>query len=568
MRRIVELRSNFPANSAHAVTRRAQWVSLGIDPADLDRPKVAIVNTSNDLAACFAHLDGLVSVLKDELRALGMLPFEIRTAAPSDFITNAGRGGRYVLPARDLVANDIEVMVEGAQLDAMICLSSCDKTTPAHLMAAGRLNVPAVIVPCGYQRSGLAEGGEADVEEIFLRAAQQALDGKADGSLLELADGAIRGPGVCSGLATANSMHMAAEALGMAVTGSAPVRALSDRMWDGVRRAARAVANLVENDVRPRDIITAASITNAVRTMLAVGGSINTVKHLQAVAVETGLDIDVWEAYRVLGRETPTLCSIRPNGADLIEDLEDAGGAATVLRELLPLLDGDQLTVDGRTLAENAAAARPGDGAVIRGLNDPFSTDPSIVVLRGTLAEHGAVVKRPIPDPGPRRFRGPAKVFHSREEGVAAVAANKIQAGDVAIIRGIGVTGGPAMGMISAFIFALDGRGLASEVAVVTDGQMSGLVNHGIGVGEVSPEAAAGGALGLVKDGDLIEIDLADGRIDLLVDPEVLAARPPFTPREQVETTGLLDQYRATVQPLACGAVLSPRLGPTPGARR
>ncbi|WP_129665993.1 dihydroxy-acid dehydratase [Phytoactinopolyspora endophytica] len=560
----MKLRSNFPANSAHAVTRRAQWVSLGIDPAELERPKVAIVNTSNDLAACFAHLDDIVVVLKEELHALGMLPFEIRTAAPSDFITNAGRGGRYVLTARDVMVNDIEVMVEGAQLDAMICLSSCDKTTPAHLMAAGRLNVPTVIVPCGYQRSGLSEGGESDVEEVFLRAAQQALDGKVDESLTRLADGAIRGPGVCSGLATANSMHMAAEALGMAVTGAAPVRATSDRMWDNVRRAARAITSLVEREVRPRDIITAGSITNAVRTMLAVGGSINTVKHLQAVAVEAGLDVDVWDAYRVLGRETPTLCSIRPNGPHLIEALEDAGGAATVLHELLPLLDGEQLTVDGGTIKQNATAARPGDGTVIRSLDGPFSTDPSIVVLRGTLAKEGAVVKRPIPDPGPRRFRGPAKIFHSREEGVAAVVDGKIEAGDVTIIRGIGVTGGPAMGMISAFIFALDGRGLASSVAVITDGQMSGLVNHGIGVGEVSPEAAGGGALGLIQDGDLIEIDLEEGRLDVLVDPDELAARPPFVPQEQVETNGVLDQYRATVQSLACGAVLCARPGPTP----
>lgn len=559
------LRSNFPPNSALAMTRRAQWVSLGIDPAEMERPKVAIVNTSNDLAACFAHLDDIVQVLKVELRRLRMLPFEIRTAAPSDFITNAGRGGRYVLSARDLITNDIEVMVEGAQLDAMICLSSCDKTTPAHLMAAGRINVPTVIVPCGYQHSGLADGGDADVEEVFLKAAQQALTGSADESLAELADGAIRSPGVCSGLATANSMHIAAEALGMAVTGAAPVRALSDRMWDGVRRAARAIAALVERDVRPRDIITAGSITNAVRTMLAIGGSVNTVKHLQAVAAEAGVDIDVWETYRVLGRETPTLCAIRPNGTHLIEDLEDAGGAATILRELLPLLDGDQLTVDGRTLAENVAAARPGDGKVIRNLDHPYSAGPAIMVLRGTLAEDGAVVKRPIPDPGPRRFRGPARVYHSREEAVVALAENEIHAGDVAVIRGIGVTGGPAMGMISAFIFALHGRGLAAEVAVVTDGQLSGLVNHGIGVAEVSPEAAAGGTIGLVEEGDLIEIDLADGRIDLLVDPDEMASRPPYTPPEQIETRGYLGQYRAIVQPLACGAILGPRTEATSG---
>lgn len=553
----MQLRSNFPPTSAHHMTRRAQWVALGIDPADMDRPKVAVVNTSNELAACFAHLDDVAEVIKEELRELGLLPFEIRTAAPSDFITNAGRAGAYVLSTRDLITNDIEVMVEGAQLDAMICLSSCDKTTPAHIMAAGRLNIPTVVVPCGYQRSGLAEGGEADVEEVFLRAAQQGIAGKSDPeSLAKLADTAIRTPGVCSGLATANSMHIAAEALGMAVSGSAPVRALSDSMWDGARRAARALAGLIEHDVRPRDIITEGSITNAARAMLAIGGSINTIKHLQAIAVEAGLDLDLWEIYRTLGRETPILCSIRPNGTDLVEDLEDAGGAATVLRELLPLLDGDQLTVDGTTVAENAAAARPGDGNVIRDLDNPFSTDPSIVVLRGSLAPEGAVVKRPVPDPGPYTFRGPARIFHTREEGVEAVVNDQIKPGDVAIIRGIGLTGSPAMGMISAFIFALDGRGLLGDVAVVTDGQMSGLVNHGIGVGEVSPEAAEGGPLGLAQDGDIIEIDLQAGTIDLLVEPAELAARPPYTPPSPAEVSGYLAQYRDIVQPLACGAVL------------
>ncbi|MFC7404762.1 dihydroxy-acid dehydratase [Georgenia alba] len=560
----MELRSNFPPNTARAITRRAQWVSLGIDPADLERPKVAIVNTSNDLAACFAHLDDIVVVLKEELRAAGLLPFEVRTAAPSDFITSAGRGGRYILPTRDLMTNDVEVMVEGAQLDAMICLSSCDKTTPAHLMAAGRLNIPTVIVPCGYQHNGLAADGDADVEEVFLRASQQVLDGDTvDAEVIRLADQAIRGPGVCAGLATANSMHMVAEALGMAVSGAAPVRAAGERMWDTVRRSARTLAALVESGTRPRDIITAGSVTNAVRLMLSVGGSINTIKHLQAVAIEAGVDVDVWESYRTLGRETPMLCSVRPNGPHLVEDLEDAGGAATVLRELLPLLDGDQRTVDGRTLAENLAAARPADGTVIRTLADPFSTDPAIVVVRGSLAAEGAVVKRPVPDPGPRRFRGPAKVFHSREEGVDAVADGRIQPGDVAIIRGIGLVGGPAMGMTSAFIFALEGRGLGSSVAVITDGQMSGLVNQGIVVGEVSPEAATGGPLGLVQDGDLIDIDLDAGRVDLLVPEAELAARPAFTPQTQVETNGILDQYRATVQPLACGAVLCARAGLT-----
>ncbi|HLS48530.1 MAG TPA: dihydroxy-acid dehydratase, partial [Actinomycetaceae bacterium] len=394
------------------------------------------------------------------------------------------------------------------------------------------------------------------VEEVFLRAAQQGIHGKTDESLAEFADMAIRSPGVCSGLATANSMHIAAEALGMTVSGAAPVRALSESMWDAARRAARAMAHAIEHDIRPRDILTAGSVTNAARAMLAIGGSINTIKHLQAIAIEAGVEVDMWDVYRTLGRETPILCSIRPNGDHLVEDLEDAGGAATILRELLPLLDGEQLTITGKTVAENAAAARPGDGDVIRDLDNPFSTDPSIVVLRGSLATEGAVVKRPVPDPGPYTFRGPARIFHSREEGVEAVVNDEIKPGDVAIIRGIGLTGSPAMGMISAFIFALDGRGLLGDVAVVTDGQMSGLVNHGIGVGEVSPEAAEGGALGLVQDGDIIEIDLKTGSIDLLVDPAELEARPPYTPPTAAEISGYLAQYRDAVQPLACGAVL------------
>jgi dihydroxy-acid dehydratase len=373
-----------------------------------------------------------------------------------------------------------------------------------------------------------------------------------------MADGAIRGPGVCAGLATANSMHMVAEALGMALPGSAPVRANSERMWDNVRASARALADLIQRDIRPRDVITGESIRNAIRVILSVGGSINTIKHLQATAVEAGVDIDVWGAYRQLAGETPLLASIRPNGERLTEEFEDAGGAATILRELLPLLDGDRITASGRTVAENATLARPADGEVIQPYDDPITRIPSIVVVRGSLAE-SAVVKRPIPDPGPYRFRGPARVFHSREEGVEAIAAGRVKEGDVTVISGIGLVGGPGMGMTSAFIFALEGAGLAGKVAFVTDGQMSGLVNTGIVVGEVSPEAALGGPLGLVQDGDLIDIDLETGTVDLLVDPDVLAARPAFVAVDQVDTNGVLDQYRATVQPLSCGAVLCAR---------
>ncbi|MCP2635637.1 dihydroxy-acid dehydratase [Microbacterium sp. HD4P20] len=557
---MTHLRSNMSDTSALGIARRAQWKALGIGADELTKPKIAIVNTSSDLAACYAHLDDIVPVLKEELRALGALPFEIRTTAPSDFITSVGRAGRYILPSRDLIVNDIEAVVEGARLDAMICLSSCDKTTPAHLMAAARLNIPTVVVACGYQHSGLAEGREADVEEVFLLAAQAAVTGEPREDLAELADDAILGPGVCAGLATANSMHIAAEALGMAVPGSTPVRANSERMWDAVRRSAAALMAAIDSATLPRDIITAGSVRNAARVMLAIGGSMNTIKHLQAVAVEAGVDIDVWETYRELGRQTPLLCSVRPNGPRLVEEFEDAGGGATVIRELLPLLDGDQLTITGRTLAENAADARPADGEVIRTVADPFGTDPAITVLRGTLAPGGAVAKRPVPDTGRKRFTGPARVFANREEAIAAISNGRLRPGDVAVIRGIGVSGGPGMGLTSAFIFALHAKGLAQSVALVTDGQFSGLVNQGVTIGEVSPEAAADGPLGRLRDDDVIDIDLGAGTVDLLVSPEELAARAPFSPPADLDTGGgYLDQYRELVQPLACGAVLCPR---------
>jgi Dihydroxyacid dehydratase/phosphogluconate dehydratase len=556
-----ELRSNLPPTSALSIARRAHYTALGIPREHWDRPKVAIVNTSSDLAACFSHLDQIAAVLKTELRAAGLLPFEIRTTAPSDFVTSAGRAGRYILPSRDLIVDDIEAAVEGAKLDAMICLSSCDKTTPAHLMAAARLDLPTIVVPCGYQHSGLAEGREADIEEIFLQASKAAVTGEPTDRLEELAEDAILGPGVCAGLATANSMHILAEALGFAMPGSAPVRALSDKMWADVRAAAQALADLVERDVRPRQLLTPGAVRNGVRAMLAIGGSMNTIKHLQAVVVEAGMDLDVWELFRTLGRETPLLCSVRPNGPRITEEFEDAGGGATILRELLPLLSPDELTVAGTTVAENAAAARPGDGDVIRSLDDPFGPGPAISVLKGTLAPGGAVAKRPVPDPGPYVFEGPARVFGTREEAIAGIQSGRLREGDVAVIRGIGVTGAPGLGLTSAFIFALHARGLARSVALVTDGQFSGLVNQGFTVGEVSPEAAAPGApLGRVRDDDRIRIDIAAGTVDLLVDPAELAARPDYEPPTDRDTGGgYLDQYEALVQPLSCGSVLCAR---------
>lgn len=520
----------------------------------MKRPKVAIVNSSSDIAACFSHLDDIVPVLKDELRRQGCLPFEVRTVAPSDFVTSAGRGGRYILPSRNLIVHDIEAVVEGAQLDAMICLSSCDKTTPAHVMAAVRLNIPTVIVACGYQRNALYEDGGSDIEEVFLKASYNVLGKSSETYLSEISNRAIRGPGVCAGLGTANSMHMAAEALGMAVPMSTPVRANSETMWDAVHRSATAVAEMIDNNLRPRDIITAEAIRNAVTVMLSIGASINTVKHLQAIAVEAEIDIDVWAEYADRGQITPILCAVRPNGPNLIEELEDAGGCATVMRELETLLVTDCVTVTGRTLSEVLTNARPADGKIIRTLDNPFSTDPSIVIITGSLAPEGAIVKLPVGEKRETRFSGPARIFSSRDEAIDALAKGLIKAGDVIVMRGMGLIGGPGMGFASALVFALDGSGIGERVAVVTDGQLSGLVNKGIVVGEVSPEAAAGGPIGLLEEGDLISIDLEARTANIQVDKEVLKARSPFVSTSVDGDSPMLRNFGATAGPLSFGA--------------
>jgi dihydroxy-acid dehydratase len=560
---VTELRSNLQEGSSRWAVRRAQWRALGIPDEDMTKPKIAIVNSSSDLAICFSHLDGLVGPLKEAIRAAGGLPFEVRTAAPSDFITSAGRDGRYILPSRDLIVNDVEVAVEGAQLDGMVTLASCDKTAPAHLMAAGRLDIPTIVVGCGYQPSGDYRGEHVDIEEVFLAAGSVAAGRMTFEHLCGMSDNAIRGPGVCAGLGTANTMHMACEALGMSLTGTTPVLANSPAMWDGVRRAGERIVALVTEGLRPRQVMTPAAFRNAVTVMLAISASVNSIKHLQAVAHEAAVDVDVPGLFAELADRVPLLCAVRPNGPAFIEDLERAGGTRAVLAQLRDLLDLDVPTVDGGTLGEVLAGATVADEEVVRPADRPVGTRPTIVVVRGSLAPGGAVVKRPVDDRGNRRFEGTALCYSSRDEALAGLQRGEVSPGTVLVVRGLGVVGGPGMALGSAVVFALEGAGLGDSVAVVTDGQMSGLVNVGTVVGEVTPEAALGGPLALVEDGDRIVIDVDRRTVDLDVPDDVLAARrerlgaPDLGPDH-----GWLSAYRRLVSPVPGGAVLT---APAPG---
>jgi dihydroxy-acid dehydratase len=553
-----QLRSILAPGTPQWVGRRAQWKALGISDEDMEKPKVAIVNSSSELSSCFSHLDDIADVVKDAIRAAGGLPFEVRTAAPSDFVTSAGRRGAYILPSRDLIAADIEVQVEGALLDGMVVLASCDKTTPGQLMAAGRLDIPTIAVICGYQASGEYRGEHVDIEDVFLKSGYLASGRITLDELGKMADVAVQSPGVCAGMGTANSMHSVCEALGMTLPGSAPVAALSPKMLELAQAAGARIVEMIWDDRKPRQIITAGSIRNAVALVLAVSGSINCVKHLAAIAAEAGLDVDVYALFAELADQVPLLTAIRPNGEQLIEDFDRAGGACAVLKRLESLLDLDALTVTGQTMREVLASVVVKDESVIRTMQDPLSRRPTINIVRGSLLPGGGIVR--LGGVGDRKmtFSGPANIYHSRDEALDAIKAGEVKPGEVLVLRGLGVIGGPGMALTSAVVFALDGAGLINDVAVITEGQLSGLVNEGLVVGEASPEAAAGGPMALLENGDTISIDVTKKTVDLEVDEAELEERrkhiQPFGAQNQ---TGWLGVYQRTVSPVHEGAVLA-----------
>ncbi len=547
-----KLRSNLEPGTALWAGRRAQWRQLGLTDEDMAKPKIAIVNSSSELSSCFSHLDGIADKLKVAIRAAGGVPFEIRTAAPSDFITSAGRRGAYILPTRDLIAADIEVQVEGALLDGMVCLASCDKTTPGQLMAAGRLNIPTIVVVCGYQKSGRYRGEHVDIEDVFLKSGYIASGGITLDELKGMADVAVQSPGVCAGMGTANSMHIVCEALGMALPGSAPVAAGSPKMLAHLFAAGARIVEMVWQDVKPRDIITAGAVRNAVQIVLALSGSINCVKHLQAIATEAEVDIDVYQAFADFAERVPLLAAVRPNGPGLIEEFEAAGGARAVLKRLERQLDVDARSVAGMTLREILE-----DVVVIATLDKPLSNRPAIVIMRGSLLPGGGIVRLGGTGERTLSFRGPANIFHSRDEALAAIKEGRVKSGEVVVLRGLGVIGGPGMAMTSAVVFALDGAGLIDKVAAITEGQLSGLVNDGLVVGEASPEAAAGGPLAYLENGDVISIDVRRRVVDLEVPEAVLAERRrvPKTFGAQGQR-GWLGVYQRVVTPVHEGAVL------------
>ncbi len=551
---MVQLRS-LGANTA---VRRSQWQALGLSEADLDKPKIAVVNSSSELAISYAHLDSVAKVVKEAVRAAGGVPFEVRTTAPADFITGAARKGSYILAGRDLIPSDIEAQVEAAMLDGMVCLTSCDKTPPGHLMAAGRLNIPTLLVIGGYQASGMIGDDHIDIEELFSGQVADRFGKPMKHSVAEMIPQAIRGPGVCAGMATANTMHCVVEALGMSLPGSAPVRANSGPMLDAARRSGERIVQMVLEGLTPRQILTAGAFRNAAAMVLAVSGSINAIKHLQAVAVEAKTDVDVFAIWDEMSAKTPILSSVRPTGDVRIEEFEDAGGAQAILKQLQSVIDTGVMTCTGKTLAENLAGVTVKDPEIIRPLDRPVSQGPAIAILRGSLAPESAIVKLGLSGSRLESFDGPAAVYDDSDLALRDLANGTIRKGQVLVLRGLGVKGGPAMGGgASSVLFAIDAAGLADHVAFVTDSQLSGLCLKGLTVAEVSPEAAVGGPLAKVRDGDRIIIDAHKRQLDLDVPAESLARRPAPGNAYHTDAPGYLGIYRRDVQPMSTGAVLT-----------
>lgn len=556
------LRSNFEEGSTRWAVRRAQWRALGISEDELTRPKIAVINSSSSLSSCYGHLDETSRVVQRAIRDAGGLAFEVRTTAPSDFVTSAGREARYLLPTRDLIVNEIEVMVEGAQLDGIVCLSSCDKTTPAHLMALGRLDLPSLVVIGGYQGHGICAGRPVDIDDVYESVGAVAAGTMTLTELTELTENAITGPGVCAGLGTANSMHMVAEALGMAMPGSAPVLAASPRMYERAAAAGRRIVELVRDDVRARDVITAAAIDNALRMVVAIGGSVNTVRHITAIAAEAELPIDVVARLGAIQNQVPLLARVRPNGGHRVGDLEAAGGCAAVLTRLRSIIDTTSLSVAGGTIGDHLLDDDAIDGVVVRPLDDPADSRGGLAVIRGNLAPQGALVKMAAVPRDRPVFEGPARVYETESAAMGDVRAGRIVPGDVLVLRGMGPRGGPGTVFAAGLVAALVGARLSAHVAVVTDGELSGL-NSGMTVGQVMPEAADGGPLAVVENADVIRIDLAELTVSIELSDEVIAERLrsladvplPEAPR------GWLSMYRQLAAPIYRGAVLVPPPG-------
>ncbi|MDQ6724991.1 MAG: dihydroxy-acid dehydratase [Actinomycetota bacterium] len=557
-----KLRSREVTEGDERAPARAMLRAVGMTDADWTKPQVGVASSWNEVTPCNMPLARLAQRAKEGVRAAGGFPLEFVTIAVSDGISMGHEGMRASLVSREVIADSVEVMVHAERFDALVTFAGCDKSLPGMLMAAARLNVPSVFLYGGSILPGRGSKGEAlDIVSVFEAVGSHAAGGLSDEELSLIERNACPTIGACAGMFTANTMAAAAEALGMCLPGSASAPAVDRRRDDFAYESGRTVVGLVEAGIRPRQILTKAAFENAIAVGNALGGSTNLVLHLLAIANEARVELEL-EDFNRIGRRVAHVADMRPAGRFHMADLDALGGVPVVMRMLLEagLLDGDCLTVTGRTMAENLAALDPPppDGSVVHALSDPIHAEGGLAVLRGSLAPNGAVVKVAGIDADRLRFEGSARVFDGEAAAMEDILAERIRPGDVVVIRYEGPKGGPGMREMLAVTGALKGVGRGADVALVTDGRFSG-GTHGFCVGHVAPEAVDGGPIALVADGDRIVIDAAARTIDLMVDVDTLAARrADMKHPEPRYTTGVLAKYARLVTGADRGAITEP----------
>ena len=536
---------------------RSLFNALGFTAEELKKPMVGIVSSYNEIVPGHMNIDKIVNAVKLGVAEAGGVPVVFPAIAVCDGIAMGHVGMKYSLVTRDLIADSTECMAIAHQFDALVMVPNCDKNVPGLLMAAARLNLPTVFVSGGPMLAGHVQGKKRSLSSMFEAVGSYAAGTMTEDDVLEYENKVCPTCGSCSGMYTANSMNCLTEALGMGLRGNGTIPAVYSERIKLAKHAGMAVMELLKRDIRPRDIMTKAAFMNALTMDMALGCSTNSMLHLPAIAHEAGVDIDL-DIANALSEKTPNLCHLAPAGPTYMEDLNEAGGVYAVMKELadIGLLNTDCMTVTGKTIGENIANAVNRNPEVIRPVDHPYSKTGGLAVLKGNLAPDGSVVKRSAVVDEMMVHEGPARVFECEEDAIAAIKGGKIVEGDVVVIRYEGPKGGPGMREMLNPTSAIAGMGLGSSVALITDGRFSG-ASRGASIGHVSPEAAVGGPIALVEEGDIIKINIPEMTLNVDVsDEEMAARRAKWQPREPKVTTGYLKRYSALVTSGNRGAVL------------
>ena len=548
-------------NIKHGIERapnRSLLFALGLTEEEINRPIVGIVSSHNEIVPGHMHLDKITEAVKAGVRMAGGTPIMFPAIAVCDGIAMGHVGMKYSLVTRDLIADSTEAMVMAHQFDGLVMVPNCDKNVPGLLMAAARLNIPTIFCSGGPMLAGHLEDGRRTCLSHMFEAVGAYHAGKiGECEVKDYEENACPSCGSCSGMYTANSMNCLTEAIGMALSGNGTVPAPLSARLRLAKHAGMQIMELIKKDIRPRDIMTEAAFHNAETVDMALGCSTNTMLHLPAIAHEAGVEISL-DMSNDISKNTPNLCHLAPAGDTFMEDLERAGGVYAVMKELTKknLLDTSVMTVTGKSMEENLKGVENKNPEVIRPIDNPYSSNGGIAVLKGNVAPNGCVVKQSAVAPEMMQHKGPARVFDSEDAAIAAIYAGKIKAGDVVVIRYEGPKGGPGMREMLNPTSAICGMGLGESVALITDGRFSG-ATRGASIGHVSPEAAAGGPIALVEEGDIISIDIANCSIMLEVSDEVLAQRKAnWTAPAPKVTTGYVARYAKLVTSADRGAIL------------